>query len=167
MDNSTIQFGTKQYYSLLSPLQIQREIQSLIMPKRWLRNPFTSPEKRFEGTVDADRFRLTYSTLVQSNRPFPVIEGQIVATSDSRTEVNLKLTKSPVEVFIDVFFGFLTILLLIIVMAAHAYILIGFAIVMGVIIIIRRLPNQHFSAEILTILKQQLQLTPAPDSSIG
>ena len=165
MSISTIRFGTKRYYSLLSPAQIQQEVQQITTGSKWFRNPFAIVKEPFEGEVNFSTFDLNYLTLLRSDKAFPKIVGRFIVNDAGRTEVELTLEKTGKEWALRVIIALGMILMLTIAVMLHVYLLFGFAAALGILLVMRHLPNQHIAAAILTLLQHRLQLTPIIDSS--
>ena len=165
MKTTTIRFGTKSYYSQLSPTQIQQEVQKITIGLKWFRNPFALIREPFEGEVSLSKFNLNYRTLLRSDKAFPKIGGCVTVNAIGRTEVVLTLKKAGKEWALRGIMAFVIMLMLTIAVMLHIYQLYGLATAMGILLAMRHLPDQHIADTIVTLLEHRLQLTPITDSS--
>ena len=165
MKTTTIRFGTKRYYSPLSPAQIQQEVQQITTGLKWFTNPFALVKEPFEGEGSFSKFNLNYRTLLRSDKAFPKIVGCVTVNVIGRTEVESTLKKAGKEWALRGIMAFSIMLMLTIAVMLHIYRLYGLAVATGILLAMRHLPDQHIAATMVTLLKHRLQLTLITDSS--
>ena len=134
MKTATIRFGAKRYYSPLSSVQIQQEVQQITTGPKRFRNPFALVKEPFEEEVSFSKFNLNYRALLRSDKAFPKIVGCVIVNAIGRTEVELTLKKEGKEWALRSIMAFAIMLMLTNAVMLHIYPFYGFAAALGVLL---------------------------------
>lgn len=89
----------------LSPDEVRKRIDSVVEPRRWLRSPWASGERAYEGVWKGDHFRI--SRIIHHRNSFlPVIRGEILPWYLGKTTVVLRMRPAiGVLIFMAVWLG--------------------------------------------------------------
>ena len=155
----TIRFGSSRYTSPLTPEQLLFEMRQITTTKRWIRNPFVSPEESFEGEVDGNGFDVVPLPHVRSNRPIARIRADVLVGAMGETEVWLELLRPVVYVLAAIMLGLMVVVILAVSVAKRDFLWLFFAAFLFWQLSRQRLPNQVYAASSLALLQKRLQLT--------